>query len=297
MEVILFVSKFSKPSMMCMGVCQKFRLPVKFVFLDTEEARERVQASESFSIKSVPTLIVIYPDSNITTLLGTQLIMPWLEQYFNNISQNSQNGHPNNGNPNNGHNVPRNPTREIEDDEEEEDEEYKDEDDSESEEEQPIILKKKKSPHLQTRTSPTKKKEKEKKSKKSIRENAPPQEKKKKKLKKTKISMISDDDEDEDDEMIIESNVHNNKSRKRLPRLRNKNKKYHDGDGDDEENEIPPDPRTSGLLVGQRAPKTNQKKSKGNANDIIRQMEQQRQQTLESTLGYREKTLPGSSRN
>jgi hypothetical protein len=58
-------------------------MPAKIVRLDTEEDRQRAKSGAYFQINEVPTLLVIYSDSNIELFTGTRKILTWMSNIVN----------------------------------------------------------------------------------------------------------------------------------------------------------------------------------------------------------------------
>lgn len=103
-DVILFCSKFSKPSMACVNFIKQNKIPVLIVPLDNEEDRALAMNGENVKITSVPSLVIAFDDGKVQMFVGTEKIIGWFTAMRERSEPNGQprgpppNGHPENPN-------------------------------------------------------------------------------------------------------------------------------------------------------------------------------------------------------
>lgn len=89
-DVFLFVSTTSQNSAPVIRFIQENRVPVRVVRLDTPEDRLSAANGKHFQIISVPTLLVLYTDSNIQLFVGYDKILAWLQKIVESQTPQSQ---------------------------------------------------------------------------------------------------------------------------------------------------------------------------------------------------------------
>jgi hypothetical protein len=87
-EILLFYSNFSAECKPCIEFIQRVNIPVSMICLDSKESREMIMSGKRLQIKAVPSLMVIYNDTEMQLFVGRPKIIAWL--------QNIINPHPNN---------------------------------------------------------------------------------------------------------------------------------------------------------------------------------------------------------
>jgi len=80
-NVLLFISTFSKRSIVCKNFCIKNKLPVNIIRLDDKVSRDRASRS-SFKITSVPYLVLFYEDGDISTYKDSNKILQVLKTLY-----------------------------------------------------------------------------------------------------------------------------------------------------------------------------------------------------------------------
>src|SRR5947207_4145419 len=84
-DVVLFVSKFSKSSVPCIELIVKNKMPVSIIPLDTKELRILAATAKRIQIKNVPTMVVVYDTGDVQAYMGAPTIINW----FNNMQKQS----------------------------------------------------------------------------------------------------------------------------------------------------------------------------------------------------------------
>lgn len=90
-DVILFVSSTSEKCGNVVGYIRQNNMPVRLVRLDTVADRIAAANGPHVQIHTVPSLLIIYEDSNIQLYVGQDKILEWLQSI---ISSRSRESHP-----------------------------------------------------------------------------------------------------------------------------------------------------------------------------------------------------------
>jgi hypothetical protein len=92
-EVVLFYSKFSKECGGCIEFIMRNKLPVTLIPLDTKESREHALNGSLIQIRSVPSMVVSYANSDVQLYVGSQKIIAWFTVMSQPRNNNSSHRH------------------------------------------------------------------------------------------------------------------------------------------------------------------------------------------------------------
>jgi hypothetical protein len=76
-DVTLFCSKFSEPSIACVNFIKQNKIPVLIIPLDNEEDRATAMSGEDVKITSVPSLVIAFSDGKVQMFVGYEKIINW----------------------------------------------------------------------------------------------------------------------------------------------------------------------------------------------------------------------------
>jgi hypothetical protein len=80
-DAVLFVSTTSRTCVPCLDMVQRFNMPINIVRLDTQEARRAAMGGQHFQVQNVPTLVLIYDNSDMQMFVSA----PKIIEIFNNL--------------------------------------------------------------------------------------------------------------------------------------------------------------------------------------------------------------------
>ena len=111
-NAVLFFSRFSNESKICVTRIREYNLPIQLISLDNPKLRELVKRGKMFQITSVPTLLIEYISGDVQLFTGRPKILQWASNLIDNMKREINNQ------------TRSHETTVIEDEDEDEDEDY-----------------------------------------------------------------------------------------------------------------------------------------------------------------------------